>query len=119
MDEEKRLRGASSWQYQPKKTSSRLGQEIASYLNHRDRVFEKNAAIVDVWHDVVPTFMQAYCRLDKRTGNTLYIQVVPGPYMHQMQAQAGEILEKLKQAAPRCGIQKIRLIPMQQNHEEL
>ncbi len=118
MEEDDLLRGAASWQYQRKDTSSRLGQEITSYLDRRNRDFIKNAAIVDAWQDVVPELMRPYCRLDKRDGNTLTVQVAPGPYMHQMQMQADEIIDRIKQAVPRCGIQKLRLIPMRQ-HEEI
>ena len=113
MNDDKRLRGAASWQFKPKKTGSRLGDEITSYLKQHHRTFEKNASFIDVWPQVVPESLQNYCRLDKRVGNTLYVQVMPGVYMHQMQVMAGEVLEKIKQLSPRCGIQKIRLIPMQ------
>ena len=119
MDDDERLRGAAGWQYKPKQTGSRLGDEITSYLKQHHWAFEKNATIVDIWPQVVPESLQDYCRLDKHVGNTLYVQVVPGAYMHQMQMMAGEVLEKIKQISPRSGIQKIRLIPMRQSIEEL
>ena len=116
---EEQLRGAASWQFKPRQTGSRLGDEITSYLKQHHRTFEKNASIVDIWRQVVPESLQDYCRLDKRVGNTLYVQVMPGAYMHQMQMTAGEIVEKIKQLSPRCGIQKMRLMPIRQSIEEL
>ncbi|MBL7215505.1 MAG: DUF721 domain-containing protein [Phycisphaerae bacterium] len=111
MEEEKKLRGASGWQTKVRQTDWRLGEAIAFYLQQHRRTFEKNASILDIWSQAVPTFMQADCRPDKRVGNTLYVQVTPGAYMHQMQMLTGEVLEKIKQLSPRCGIQKIRLVP--------
>ena len=118
MEEDNRLCGAASWQYKPKPTGSRLGNEITSYLKRHHRTLEKNAAVVDVWRQAVPELLRNHCKLDKRVGNTLYVQVVPGAYMHQMKMQAGEVLERIRQMAPRCGIQKIQMIPMQQSIEE-
>ena len=119
MDDDEQLRGAASWQFKPKQTGVRLGDEITSYLKQHRRTFEKNASIVDIWPQVVPESLQDYCRPDKRVGNTLYVQVMPGVYMHQMQTMASEVLEKIKQLSPRCGIQKIQLIPMRHSIEEL
>ena len=113
MDEDKQLKGALSWQYRPKRKASPLGDEVVSYLKHRDRTFTKNATLVDIWETVVPPTLQPYCRLDKCVGNTLYLQAAPGPYMHQAQMLSTELLERIKQLAPRCGVQKIRVVPMQ------
>jgi len=112
MDEDKQLKGATGWQYRPRRTDSRLGNEVLSYLKQHDREFTKNAAIMDAWNSVVPPSLQPYCRLDKRAGNTLYLQAMPGPYMHQLQMLSGELLERIRQLAPRCGVQKIRIIPL-------
>jgi len=113
MDEDSQLRGATGWQYKPKRTDSRLGDEITSYLKQHLHAFEKNATIVDIWSQVIPPALRDYCRPDKRVGNTLYVQVMPGTYMYQMQTMAGEVLERMKQISPRCGIQKIKIIAMQ------
>jgi len=118
MDEEKKLKGALSWQYKPRHTESCLGNEVCSYLEQRHRAFTKNASIVDAWKAVVPPTLQPFCRLDKRAGNTLYLQAAAGPYMHQAQMLSGELLEKIKQLAPRCGIQKIKIIPIRNNNRE-
>ena len=118
MEEDERLRSAASWQFKPRQSGSRLGDDIMSYLKRHHRTLEKNASVVDVWQQAVPELLRDHCKLDKRVGDTLYVQVVPGAYMHQTQMMAGEVLEKIKQMAPRCGIQKIRMIPMQRSIEE-
>lgn len=112
MDEEKQLRAATSWQWRPKRTETRLGDEISSYFERKCRAFEKNSMIVSAWEQVVPPQLQRFCRLDRRVGNALYIEAQPGPYMHQIQMLSTELLERIQQQAPRCGIQKIRVIPM-------
>ena len=117
MKEDDLLKGASSWQWKSKPAGSRLGDEISSYFQQRSATFEKNSVIVDAWQQIVPTSLRDYCRLDKRVGSTLYVQVLAGPYMHQAQMVCSEWIEQLKQRCPRCGITKIRLIPMR-NFEE-
>lgn len=111
ISEEQRLRGAASWQFRPPPTERRLGEEIATYLEQHNRSLAKNASILEIWPLVVPDFLQDQCRPGKRAGNTLYVEVTPGAYLHQMQMLAGEIVEKIQQLSPRCGIRKIRLVP--------
>lgn len=118
MDENKWLKSASGWQYRPRRTDARLGDELVSYITQRSRTWTKNAALVDIWERVVPPTLQPFCRLDKRVGNTLYLQAEPGPYMHQAQMLSSELLNEIKQQAPRCGIQKIRVTPLQKKNKE-
>ena len=118
MDEDKQLKGASSWQYRPRRTDSRLGDEVASFLSQRGRTFTRNATLVDIWKRVIPPTLQPFCQLDKRVGNTLYLQAEPGPYMYQAQLLSKELLERIKQQAPRSGIQHIRVAPKQSNEKE-
>ena len=113
MDEDKQLKGALGWQYRPKQKSTKLGDEVFSYLKKHNRMLMKNATIVDIWETVVPPTLKPFCRLDKRVGNTLYLQAAPGQYMHQAQMLSTELLERIKQLAPRCGVQKIRVVPIQ------
>jgi len=113
--EEDKLKGALGWQYRPRQTQSSLGDEIFSYLKQRDRAFTKNAMVVDIWNRLLPPAMQPFCKLDKRVGNTLYVQAQPGPYLHQLQMMTGELLDMIQQAAPRSGIQKIRVVPFNKN----
>lgn len=112
MKEDDLLKGASSWQWKPKVTSSRLGDEMFAYFEQRSRTFEKNSTIIDAWQEIVPPDMQRVCRLDKCVGNTLYVQVMPGVYMHQVQMLTAEWIDQLRQRCPRCGITKMRLTPM-------
>ncbi len=111
-EEEQRLRGASGWQAEPRLPGSQIGDELFSYFQKRSRTFEKNSEIVDAWQQIVPPAMQQYCRLDKRVGSTLYVQVMAGPYMHQVQMVCSEWVQQFRQQCPRCGITKIRLTPM-------
>lgn len=118
MDEDRQLKGALSWQYRPRHTESCLGNEVFSYLKRRNRDLIKNATLVDIWEAVIPPTLRPFIRMDKRTGNTLYLQAEPGPYMYQAQMLSDELLERIKAAAPRCGIRKIRVIPMRKNDKE-
>jgi hypothetical protein len=118
MDEEQQLKSALNWQYKPRHTESLLGSEVSSYLKRRQRTLTRNASIVDVWEAVVPLGLQPFCRLDKCMGNTLYVQATAGPYMHQLQMLSGELLERIKQQIPNCGIQKIKVIPSKNNNME-
>lgn len=117
-DEDNKLKGALHWQYRPRRTESSLGEEIVSYLKQRDQMLTKNAGVLDVWDEIIPPELAPHCCLDKRVGNTLYIQARPGAYMSRIQLLSGELLEKIRHFAPRCGIQKIRVIPLQKNNEE-
>ncbi|MHC5082514.1 MAG: DciA family protein [Planctomycetota bacterium] len=117
-NEDDYLRGACSWQWKIKRKDSRLGAEIFSYMKRRDRSFEKNAIIVDVWESVIPPSLQPYCRLDKRVGNALYVQAMPGPYMHQLQMLSDQLLDRIHDLAPRSGIQKIRISPMDRQSKD-
>ena len=118
MDENKRLKSATDWQFRPKRTGSRLGDEIVVYLEKRSRMWTRNATVMDIWQQVVPSALQPFCRLDKRVGNTLYLQAAPGPYLYQVQNLSDELLDAIKQQAPRSGIQKIRVMPLRTNDKE-
>lgn len=111
-NEESYLRSATNWQHKSKSAEAGLGREIFSYLQQHNKAFEQNAVIVEAWKSIVPPGLEPYCRLDKRVGNVLYIQAQPGPYMYQAQVMAGELQESLRRAAPRCGICRIKVIPM-------
>ncbi len=111
IDEEQLLRGAGSWQYRPPRIDRRLGEEIDAYFQQHSRTMEKNAALLDLWPQVVPPLLAEHCRPGKRVGTTLFVEVTPGPYMHQMQMLSGQVLEAIRALSPRCGIQKIRVTP--------
>jgi hypothetical protein len=117
MDEDSELKGALGWQYRPKRTETRLGEEASSYLKQRNRTLMKNAIVVDLWDEIFPPSLKPFCSLETRVGNTLYIQAQPGPYMHQAQMLTDELLDRMNQLAPHCGIQKIRVVPKKRNRE--
>lgn len=118
MDQDKQLKGASSWQYKPRQTTSCLGDELEVYLGRHARTLKKNADLVDLWESIIPPGLRAFCRLHQRSGNTLYIEAQPGPYMHQLQIMSGELLEQIRRHAPGCGIQKIKIVPEKKTNTE-
>jgi len=112
-EEDLYLRGATGWQYRKKPTERGLGQEIFAYLQQHSKAFEKNAPLVDLWKTIVPAQLAGFCRLDKRVGNVLYIQAMPGPYMHQVKMLSAELLEAIRRTIPRSGICSIKVVPME------
>ncbi|MCE5186443.1 MAG: DUF721 domain-containing protein [Planctomycetaceae bacterium] len=117
-NEDKYLRSATHWQQRPKNPDRKLGGEIFAYLQQRSDALEKNAALVEAWEAVVPAELSPYCRLDKRAGGVLYVQAMPGPYMYRVRVCSDELLERLKQAVPRCGINKIKVVPMEKENSK-
>jgi hypothetical protein len=61
---------------------------------------------------VIPPELQPFCRPDRISGHTLYIQVQPGAAMYQMQLLTSRLLEQLRQQAPGSRIRSIRLVPL-------
>lgn len=112
MDEEKYLLSALGWQQKTRPAGTRLGEQIVSYLKQQGRTFEKNSTLTDAWQRLIPEALRPYCRLDRRSGNTLFVQAQPGPYMHQVQMLSGQLLEQINRQVPRAGLQAIRVIPM-------
>ena len=96
-----------------------VGNEAALFLRRNERDFCKNTVLVDAWDSIIPPGLKPWCRLDKRVGNVLTIQASPGPYMHQLTIMQGELLDELHRRCPTAGVQKLRIIPMKDDSEEL
>jgi len=111
MDKEKLLRSATGWQWRRRQTTSRVGVNANAYLQTRQRQLAKSTAIVDVWQDVLPPEFYEHCTLAKITGDTVYVQVDPGPYMHEMQLLSTELVEHIRNRCPGSGVKKIILRP--------
>jgi hypothetical protein len=111
MDQEKLLRSATGWQQRGRQTTSRAGVNANAYLQTRRRQLVKSAAVVDVWQDLLPPGFYEHCTLDKITGDTIYVQVDPGTYMHEMQLLSTELIEHIGNRCPNSGIKKIMLRP--------
>jgi hypothetical protein len=111
MDQEKLLRSATGWQRRGRQTTSRAGVNANAYLQTRQRQLGKSAAIVDVWQEVLPPQFYEHCTLAKITGDAIYVEVDPGPYMHEMKLLNTELIEHIRNRCPGSGIKKIILRP--------
>ena len=111
MDQEKLLHSATAWQGRRRQTTSRLGANANAYLQKRHRQLKKSAAVVDVWQEVLPQQFYEHCSLARITGSSIYVEVEPGTYMHEMQLLNTELLEHIRDRCPNAGIKKIILRP--------
>ena len=111
MDQEKLLRSATGWQRRRKQTTSRVGVNANAYLQTRQRQLGKSAAVVDVWQEVLPPQFYEHCTLARVTSDAIYVEVEPGPYMHEMQMLNTELVEHIRNRCPSSGIKKIILRP--------
>ena len=118
MDQEKLLRSATGWQRRGKKETPRAGTSAKHYLQMKQRQLEKNAEVVDLWQEILPPGMYDYCSLAKISAGTMYIEVDPGTYMHQMQTMITELLETIQGRCPYAGIKKIILRPRQNKSKQ-
>ena len=118
MDQEKTLRGATSWQQRIKPTTERLGAVADNYLKLNERTFRKNSEIVDAWEQIVPRQLHEHSRLSKISGGCVYIEVETGAYMHEMQLISTELLENIKARCPYSTIKKIKVCPMRQTDSQ-
>lgn len=117
--QDKLLRSATQWQRKPALQCVTAGDEAASFLQRRKRQFDKNAALVDAWEALVPPGLKSWCRLDSCSAQTLTVQAMPGPYMHQLQIMQHELLAELHRRCPSAGIRKLRIIPLKENSEDM
>ena len=113
MDQEKLLRSATGWQRRGKKETPRAGTSAKQYLQMKQRQLQKNAEVVDLWQGLLPQLMYEHCSLAKISAGTMYIEVDPGTYMHQMQTMITELLDTIQGRCPYAGIKKIILRPRQ------
>lgn len=109
--EEQKLRGAVSWQKKPLPP-----QEIAGlaqgYLDRKKNSFRRASGIMDAWQQILPPTLRQRCRPIEYNAGTLTIEVLAGPYMHQMKIMQKELIQELRRICPKSGLRKIRLIPM-------
>ena len=108
-DKEKLLQSAVRWQHKARRTSQRLGGTAEAYLKHNKLRFEKNTQIVDAWEGLLPEGLSEHCNISGISGQTLKIEVDPGPYMHELRLISAELVEHLRQVCSKCGIKKIKL----------
>lgn len=106
MDEDKLLQSAQRKRPTISSTS-RLDEVAESYLRQRRTEFRKNASLLDVWDELLPTGFYEHCGIAAISKGVLRIEVDPGPYMHEMRILNEELLEHLKDRCPGAGIKKI------------
>jgi len=111
IDQDNLLKGAVSWQLKPNKSAEKIGDVTRAYLGTSDNRLRKNALIVDAWNRVLPAEMGLHCRLTGISGKALYVEVEPGPYMHEMRVMEKELLDYLRSQCPAAKIKKIILRP--------
>ena len=111
-DEDRLLTSSAQWQKKAKASEVRVGNEAASFLKRHQRLFAKNAALVDAWEALVPAGLKPHCRLEQYSGGVLTVQAKPGPYMHQLQLMQTELIAAMAQRCPKTPITKLRLCPM-------
>ena len=109
MDQDRLLRSATEWQKKTSAGTPRLGLTVQSYLSKKDYQLRKNAAVVDIWQQMLPEEFYEHCNLVGVSGGAAIFEVDPGPYMHEMQALKQELLEYLQTRCPRAGIKTIKL----------
>ena len=109
MDQDRFLRSATGWRKKPSTGTPRLGSAAKSYLNKKEYQLRKNAAVVDIWQQMLPEAFYEHCGLVGISGGAVIFEVDSGTYMHEMQALKQELLEYLQTRCPRAGIKTIKL----------
>lgn len=110
--EDQRLRGALSWQKKPGKVADKLDNLATAYLNNHNRRFGKVSVLMETWQDTLPAGLQKQCRLKGFISGTLFVEVTPGAYLHQMNQIRHELLKELKIKCPGSGLKAIKIVPM-------
>ena len=108
---ERRLRGATGWQWNPVKTPEPLTGSVERFLSQKSRHFERSERILIAWENTLPDALKRVCCLESYNGGTLTISVQTGPYLHQIQMMQKELLEELKRQCPKIGLQRIKILP--------
>lgn len=116
-EEERRLRGATSWQWKFPPAAERITGPLQGYLENRERSFRKSETLVDAWREVLPPVLVNICRLKEYKSGTLFVEVMPGPYLQQMHMMQQDLLRELQRRCPRSGLRKITFVPLCTNQE--
>ena len=109
MKRERDLQSATAWQKRRRVTTERLSAGLGVYLDGRLSEFSKNAAVVDVWREILPAKFYEHCHLAGISKGVLRLEVDPGPYMHELELMKVELLAHLQRQCPRTGLKNIVL----------
>lgn len=116
-EEERRLRGATSWQWKLPPAAEPITGPLRGYLGGREKLFRKAERLVDAWSEVLPPVLANICRLKEYKSGTLIVEVTPGPYLQQMHMIQSDLLKELQRRCPRSGLRKITIVPLGTSQE--
>ena len=110
VDEDELLKGATSWQYRRKETTSSIADSGHKYLGFNLRRLKQSAKIVDAWQELLPEEMADHCNIKKIEAGVIEVEVDSGPYLHEMRLMSNELIEHLRDICGRGKIKRIKLV---------
>jgi hypothetical protein len=113
------LRGATAWQRKMSPAATPMGRSVQDYLAGANRTLRSAGQVLDVWDQLVPTTLREHCTPVALERGRLRVEVDPGPYMHELQLAATELVMALKTRCPRVRLDKIILRVRGKQHDEV
>jgi len=92
-------------------TTPRLGDNVATYMKARRGELETNASVIDVWRRLLPAGLYEHTRIAGIGAGAVYVEVEPGPYMHELQLLRAELCGQLQRLCRSAGVRRIVLRP--------
>ncbi len=114
VDEDALLKGAVSWQWRKRDTTSSIADSGHSYLGANLRRLKDSAKIVDAWQELLPDEMMEHCSISKIKNGVIEVEVDSGAFMHEMRLMSSELVEHLRDICGRGKIKKIKLVAKEQ-----
>jgi hypothetical protein len=87
--------------------------ELDLFIKHIARPAARSASIPETFKQVIGRDMAQYCQIDSIMAGVLRVKTKPGPFMFELQTQAGWIVEQLRQQCPSANIRQIKLVPLE------
>jgi len=103
------LRAATAWQRPVPPAATPVGRTVQEYLAGSDRTLRSAGQVLDAWDQLVPTTLRQHCTPVALERGRLMVEVDPGPYMHELQLAAAELITALKARCPRVRLHRIIL----------
>jgi len=110
VDQDELLKGATSWQWRRKETTSSIADSGRKYLGFNLRRLEQSAKIVDAWQELLPEEMAAHCEIKTVKNGIIEVEVDSGAYMHEMRLMSNELVEHLREICGEGKIKKLKLV---------
>ncbi len=98
----------------PYRATPLLGDNVDTYIKGRLGQLRKNAAVVDVWRELLPEELYEHSRIAGISGGVVQVEVDPGPYMHEFQLLSSELSGQLQRLCRSAGVRRIALRPRKQ-----